>query len=43
MTQYSDEIGALAAWYLHNGHLHDSLITWTGDPRVNRSQPWGWY
>jgi hypothetical protein len=43
MTQYSDEIGAMAGWYLHNGHLYDALITWTGDPRVNRSQPWGWY
>jgi hypothetical protein len=43
MTQYSDEIGALAGWYLHNGHLYDSLNTWTGDPRVDRSQPWGWY
>jgi hypothetical protein len=43
LTSYSDEIGALAGWYLHNGHLYDSLITWTGDPRVDRSQPWGWY
>src|SRR6266699_2716508 len=43
MTQYSDEIGALAGWYLHNGHLYDALNTWTGDPHVDRSQPWGWY
>jgi len=43
MTQYSDEIGAMAGWYLHNGHLHDTLFTWTGDPGVDRSQPWGWY
>ena len=43
LTQYSDEIGAMAGWYLHNGHLYDSLFTWTGDPLVNRSQPWGWY
>lgn len=43
MTQYSDEIGALAGWYLHNGHLYDAMITWTTDPRVDRSQPWGWY
>jgi hypothetical protein len=43
MTQYSDEIGAMAGWYLHNGHLYDAVTTWTGDPRVDRSQPWGWY
>lgn len=43
ITQYSDEIGAMAGWYLHNGHLYDAMITWTGDPRVDRSQPWGWY
>jgi hypothetical protein len=33
----------MAGWYLHNGHLYDTLFTWTGDPNVNRSQPWGWY
>lgn len=43
MTQYSDEIGAMAGWYLHNRHLYDGVTTWTGDPRVNRIQPWGWY
>jgi hypothetical protein len=43
MTQYSDEIGAMAGWYLHNGHLYDTLFTWTGDPGVDRSQPWRWY
>jgi hypothetical protein len=43
MTQYSDEIGAMAGWYLHNSHLYDAMITWTSDPRVDRSQPWGWY
>lgn len=43
LMSYSDEIGALAGWYLHNGHLYDALSTWTGDPRVDRSQPWGWY
>ena len=43
MTQYSDEIGAMAGWYLHNRHLYDAMTTWTGDPRVNRSQPWAWY
>jgi hypothetical protein len=43
MTQYSDEIGALAGWYLNNGHLYDAASTWTGDPHVDRSQPWSWY
>jgi hypothetical protein len=43
LVQYSDEIGSLAGWYLANGHLYDSQFTWTGDPRVSRSQPWGWY
>jgi hypothetical protein len=43
LKQYSDEIGSLAGWYLSNSHLYDTLFTWTGDPRVNRSQPWGWY
>lgn len=43
IVQYSDEIGALASWYLLNGHLYDTAFTYTGDPQVNRSQPWGWY
>lgn len=43
LTSYSDEIGALAGWYLNNGHLYDTEWTWTGDPRVDRSNPWGWY
>jgi Cellulose binding domain len=43
LTSYSDEIGALAGWYISNGHLYDTAWTWTGDPRVNRSNPWGWY
>lgn len=43
LQSYSDEIGALTGWYLYNAHLYDTLFTWTGDPRVNRSQPWGWY
>ncbi len=42
LQQYSDEIGALAGWYLSTGHLYDTIWTWTGDPRVNRSSPWGW-
>ncbi len=43
LTQYSDEIGAMAGWYLHNRHLHDASFTWTGDPNVDRSRSWGWY
>lgn len=43
LTSYSDEIGALAGWYITNGHLYDTAWTWTGDPRVNRSNPWSWY
>ncbi len=43
LSSYSDEIGALAGWYLNNQHLYDTLWTWTGDPRVDRSKPWGWY
>ncbi len=42
LTSYSDEIGALAGWYIDNGHLYDTAWTWTGDPRVDRSNPWGW-
>jgi putative Mn2+ efflux pump MntP len=43
IQQYSDEIGALAGWYLLNGHLYDTQFTYTGDPNVDRNQPWGWY
>jgi hypothetical protein len=43
LTSYSDEIGALAGWYIENNHLSDTDWTWTGDPRVDRSNPWGWY
>ncbi len=43
LQQYSDEIGAIAGWYLNNGHLYDSQFTWTGSSVVNRSSPWGWY
>ncbi len=43
LTSYSDEIGALAGWYLNNKHLYDTAWTWTGDSRVDRSNPWGWY
>lgn len=42
MKDYSDEIGAMAGWYLQ-GHLTDATYTWTGSPDVNRSNPWGWY
>lgn len=43
LQQYSDEIGALAGWYLTNNHLYDTAFSWTGSPSVNRSAPWGWY
>ena len=43
LQQYSDEIGAIAGWYLSNGHLYDSQFTWTGSSVVDRSNPWGWY
>jgi hypothetical protein len=43
MRQYSDEVGALAGWYLSTGHLTDAIFTWTGSPAVDRSNPWGWY
>ncbi|OPZ87826.1 MAG: Endo-1,4-beta-xylanase Z precursor [Firmicutes bacterium ADurb.Bin419] len=42
IKEYSDEIAALAGWYL-NGHLSDDQWTWTGDSRVDRSNPWSWY
>lgn len=43
MQQYSDEIGAMAGWYLSTGHLTDAAYTWTNSPDVNRSNPWDWY
>ncbi|HEY0756802.1 MAG TPA: cellulose-binding domain-containing protein [Ktedonobacteraceae bacterium] len=43
LASYSDEIGSLAGWYINNGHLYDTAWTWTGDSRVDRSNPWGWY
>lgn len=43
LQQYSDEIGAIAGWYLNNGHLYDTQFTWTGSSAVDRSSPWGWY
>lgn len=43
LQQYSDEIGAIAGWYLNNGHLYDTQFTWTGSSVVDRSSPWGWY
>jgi len=43
LHQYSDEIGAIAGWYLNNGHLYDTAFTWTGSPVVKRSNPWSWY
>ena len=43
MKEYADEIGALAGWYLKENHLSDDVFTWTGDARVDRANPWGWY
>jgi hypothetical protein len=43
MQSYADEIAALSGWYLRNGHLQDNTFTWTGDSRVDQSNPWGWY
>ena len=40
---YSDEIGCLAYWYYQNRHFDDDIYTWTGDARVDRSDPWGWW
>ncbi|MCD1261179.1 hypothetical protein B5M42_020465 [Paenibacillus athensensis] len=43
VKQYSDEVAAMAGWYLNNGHLYDDAFTWTGDPKVDRTNPWSWY
>jgi hypothetical protein len=40
---YSDEIGSLSYWYYLNRHFDDEIYTWTGDARVDRSDPWGWW
>ena len=40
---YSDEIGNLAHWYYVNKHFDDDEYTWTGDARVDRSDPWTWW
>ena len=40
---YSDEIGNLAHWYYINKHFDDDEYTWTGDARVDRSDPWTWW
>ena len=42
-TGYSDEIGNLAQWYYKTRHFDDEEYTWTGDARVDRSDPWGWW
>jgi hypothetical protein len=42
-TGYSDEIGNLAQWYYNTKHFDDDDYTWTGDARVDRSDPWGWW
>ncbi|HEX9060786.1 MAG TPA: dockerin type I repeat-containing protein [Clostridia bacterium] len=43
VKQYADETASLAGWYLKNGHMSDDEFTWDTDPRVDRSNPWGWY
>lgn len=43
---YPDEIIALARWYYEEGHLYDSVFTWTGDARVNQYREgnvWAWW
>ena len=40
---YSDEIGNLAHWYYINKHFDNDEYTWTGDARVDRSDPWTWW
>jgi len=42
-TGYSDEIGSLSYWYYKTRHFDDEVYTWTGDERVDRSDPWGWW
>jgi len=42
-TGYSDEIGSLSYWYYKTRHFDDNVYTWTGDERVDRSDPWGWW
>ncbi|HEX3030015.1 MAG TPA: dockerin type I repeat-containing protein [Clostridia bacterium] len=43
IADYADETASLAGWYLTNNHMSDDEFTWDKDPRVNRSNPWGWY
>jgi len=43
LKDYSDEIAALAGWYIYNGHLYDNEFTWTSDSKVDRTNPWKWY
>jgi len=42
-TGYSDEIGNLAKWYFKTRHFDDNVYTWTGDEKVDREDPWGWW
>jgi len=42
-TGYSDEIGALAGWYFKTHHFDDEVYTWTGDAKVDRTDPWAWW
>ena len=43
---YPDEIIALARWYYEEGHLYDSVFTWTGDARADQYRQgdvWAWW
>ncbi len=43
---YPDEIISLARWYYEEGHLYDSVFTWTGDQRVDayrQGNVWEWW
>jgi len=43
IAKYAGEIGSLSGWYLKENHLSDDMFTWDTDPRVDRSNPWGWF
>jgi len=42
-TGYSDEIGSLSQWYFKTHHFDDNVYTWTGDEKVDRTDPWAWW
>lgn len=43
LKTYSDEVGAAAKFYLEKGHLYDNVVTYTGDPQLERTAPWSWF